>query len=114
MHEKEKEILLQLWQVHKVIVFYLKIMDEWKGKNDQQIFRDQIFIQRIVNVLLRSEKRTNILHVRDRILSRFSMLESLFFRKFRRFVLKILKILQLYDFKIKIAYCTILLGNMNT
>ena len=78
MHEKEKEILLQLWQVHKVIVFYLKIMDEWKGKNDQQIFRDQIF------------------------------------RKFRGFVLKILKILQLYDFKIKIVYCTILLGNMNT
>ena len=69
---KKKEILIQLWQAHKVIVFYHKTMNEWKGKNDQQKFRDQIVLQRIVNVLLRSGKRTNILHARDRILSRLN------------------------------------------
>ena len=48
----------------------------WKGNrvlpgnyewNDQEIFQDQIFIQRIVNFLLRSEKRTNFLYARDHV-----------------------------------------------
>ena len=36
-----------------------------QGKHNQEIFRDQIFIQRIINLLLRSRIRTNFLHVRD-------------------------------------------------
>ena len=51
----EKKSLLQLRPIYQVIMFYPKTMNKWQGKNDQEIFRDQIFIQRIVKFLLRSK-----------------------------------------------------------
>ena len=61
----KKKGLLHLCRVDQVMVFYPKTMNKWQSKNDQEIFRDQIFIQRIVNFLFRSEKRTSLLHVRN-------------------------------------------------
>ena len=51
----EKKSLLQIRPIYQVIMFYPKTMNKWQGKNDQEIFRDQIFIQRIVKFLLRSK-----------------------------------------------------------
>ena len=62
---EKKKGLLHLFRVDQVIVFYPKTMNKWQSKNDQEIFRDQIFIQRIVNFLFRSEKRTSLLQVRN-------------------------------------------------
>ena len=57
-----KKSLLQHDRADQVIVFCPKTMNKWQGKNDQEIFRDQISIQRFEEFLLRSEKQTNSLH----------------------------------------------------
>ena len=57
-----KKSLLQHDRVYQVIVFFPKTTNKWQGKNDQEIFRDQISIQRFEEFLLRSEKQTNSLH----------------------------------------------------
>ena len=88
-------------------MFYPKTMNKRQDKNDQEIFRDQIFIKRIVNFLLRSEKRTNFLQVQDHLVDSARLnrcLLELTFRKLHRFALKIFKILKLYGFKIKLSY----------
>ena len=60
---KKKKGLLHLCRVDQVIVFYPKTMNKWQSKNDQEIFRDQIFIQRIVNFLLQSKnERISCMH----------------------------------------------------
>ena len=82
-------------------------MNKRQGKNDQETFRDKIFIKRIVNFLLRSEKRTNFFQVRDHVVDSVCLnrcLLELTVRKLHRFVLKIFKILKLYGFKIKFFY----------
>ena len=89
--ELEGKSLLQLCRVNLVIVFYPKTMNKRQGKNDLEIFHDQI------------------LHVREHVvdsacLNRFLL--ELMARKLRRFVLNIFKILKLYGFKIKIFYWT--------
>ena len=76
----EGKSLLQLCRVNQVIVFYPKTMNKRQGKNDLEIFHDQIFFKRIENVLLRNGKTNNFLHVRTRACCRMSMLESLFAR----------------------------------
>ena len=85
-------------------------MDKWQGKNDQEIFREQIFIISNVTFLLRSEKRTNFLHMRDHVVDSACLnrcLLELTARKLRKFELKIFKLLKLDGFKIKIFYWTI-------
>lgn len=65
-----------------------------QGKNDQEIFRHQSIIQRIVNF-------KHFLHVGDRYLIQpvwVVVLLEFTVRNLRRFVLEILKILKLYDF----------------
>ena len=57
-----KKSLLQHDRIYQVIVFFPKTTNKWQGKNDQEIFRDQISIQRFEEFLLRSEKQTNSLH----------------------------------------------------
>ena len=57
-----KKSLLQHDRVYQVIVFFPKTTNKWQGKNDQEIFRDQISIQRFEEFLLRSEKQTNSFH----------------------------------------------------
>ena len=67
-------------------------------QNDQEIFRDQVFIQKIENFLLTSEKRTNFFNVRNHVVDSVCenrCLLELTARKLRRFVLKIFKILKL-------------------
>ena len=103
----EGKSLLQLCRVNQVIVFYPKTMNKRQGKNDLEIFHDQIFFKRIENVLLRNGKTNNFLHVREHVVESACLnrcLLELMARKLRRFVSKIFKILKLYGFKIKIFY----------
>ena len=88
----EKKRLLELRRVYQVIVFYSKTMNKGQGKHDQEIFRDQIFIQRIVNLLLRSEKRTNFFHVRGHVVDSACLNRCLLkfaTRKLRRLIRKL-------------------------
>ena len=54
-------------RVYQVITIYPKTITKRQGESDQDLFRDQSFIQGIAHLLLRSLKRTNFLHVRDRL-----------------------------------------------
>ena len=88
----EKKRLLELRRVYRVIVFYSKTLNKGRGKHDQEIFRDQIFIQRIVNLLLRSEKRTNFFHVRGHVVDSACLNRCLLkfaTRKLRRLIRKL-------------------------
>ena len=88
-------------------MFYPKTMNKRQGKNDLEIFHDQIFFKRIENVLPLNGKTNNFLHVREHVVESACLnrcLLELMARKLRRFVSKIFKILKLYGFKIKIFY----------
>ena len=65
-----------------------------KAKKDYEISQDQIFIQRIAIFLLRREKRTTFVHVRDRVVDSACLnrcLPEFAARTLRRFVFKILR-----------------------
>ena len=95
-------------------MFYPKTMNKWKGKNDQEIFPDQIFIQRIEHFLLRGKKRTNFLHLRERVVDSICLNRCLLEFKARNCVGLCWRFWKFWNnckvFKIKIRYLTILLG----
>ena len=95
-------------------MFYPKTMNKWKGKNDQEILPDQIFIQRIEHFLLRGKKRTNFLHLRERVVDSICLNRCLLEFKARNCVGLCWRLLKFWNnckvFKIKIRYLTILLG----
>ena len=75
----QKKEFITTVSVYLVIVFYLKTMNKRQGKNDQVVFRDQIFIKK--NCKFSAQKRkTNEFLASTRPRSGFSMLESLFTR----------------------------------
>ena len=54
----EGKSLLQLCRVNQVIVFYPKTMNKRQGKNDLEIFHDQIFLKELKMFCSETEKRT--------------------------------------------------------
>ena len=113
MHANKKKSITTGWA-------YQVTINKWQGKNIKEIFQDRIFIQRIVNVLLRSEKRMNFFQVRIRVVDSAFQNRCLLLcteRKLCRFVSTILKVLKLYGFNIEINLQSIkqyFLGNINT
>ena len=70
----------------------------------KKYFETKSLLKRIVNFLLRSEKRTNFLQVRDQVVGSACLnrcLLELAVRNLHRFALKIFKILKLCGFTIK-------------
>lgn len=79
----EKKNLLQLCEVYPVIMFYQKPMNKRRGKTTKKYFEPN-FIQLMVHLPLRSQKRTNFLHVRYRVVDSLGLFSAIVLIGFRK------------------------------
>ena len=97
-----------------VIAFYPKTTHKCQGRNDQEIFCDQSLFKDLLIFCSDAKKKSKFLACRRPCTVAHFNCCLLEFTARKLHSLKILKILKLYGFKIKISYCVILLWNINT